>query len=72
MSKSARYILYAVVSLAAATLWFGPAWASGGDGGHGGLGEILFTLVIILLSAKLGGHLMERVGQPSVLGELLF
>jgi Kef-type K+ transport system membrane component KefB len=72
MSKSARYVLYAAISLTAATLWFGPAWASGGEGGHGGLGEILFTLVIILLSAKLGGHLMERVGQPSVLGELIF
>jgi Kef-type K+ transport system membrane component KefB len=72
MSRSARYILYAVISLTAATLWLGPAWASGGEAGPGEMGEILFTLVIILLSAKLGGHLMERVGQPSVLGELIF
>ena len=35
-------------------------------------GRILFTLVTILLAAKLGGHLVERFGQPAVLGELLF
>jgi Kef-type K+ transport system membrane component KefB len=35
-------------------------------------GEVLFALIIILLAAKLGGHLVERFGQPGVLGELLF
>jgi Kef-type K+ transport system membrane component KefB len=33
---------------------------------------VLFGLVIILIAAKLGGELFERLGQPAVLGELLF
>ena len=31
----------------------------------------LLTLVVLLLAAKLGGDLFERLGQPAVLGELL-
>ncbi|MGH9428785.1 MAG: cation:proton antiporter, partial [Terriglobia bacterium] len=33
---------------------------------------ILISLVVILMSAKLGGALMERIRQPAVLGELIF
>jgi Kef-type K+ transport system membrane component KefB len=33
---------------------------------------ILISLVVILVSAKLGGALMERIQQPAVLGELIF
>src|SRR5438093_11768115 len=33
---------------------------------------VLISLVVILLSAKLGGDLFERVKQPAVLGELVF
>lgn len=33
---------------------------------------ILISLVVILMSAKLGGALMERIQQPAVLGELIF
>jgi len=33
---------------------------------------ILISLVVILVSAKLGGALMERIRQPAVLGELIF
>ena len=33
---------------------------------------ILLSLIIILLAAKLGGDLLERLKQPAVLGELLF
>lgn len=33
--------------------------------------ELLIGLVVILLAAKLGGELMERLGQTAVLGELL-
>jgi Kef-type K+ transport system membrane component KefB len=33
---------------------------------------VLISLVIILLSAKLGGELFERLRQPAVLGELVF
>lgn len=32
---------------------------------------ILLSLVIILLAAKIGGDLCERIGQPAVLGELI-
>lgn len=34
--------------------------------------EVLITLLIVLLGAKLGGEVMERIHQPAVLGELLF
>jgi len=33
--------------------------------------EVLVALVVILLSAKLGGDLFERIHQPAVLGELV-
>lgn len=33
--------------------------------------QLAFLLVIIILTAKLGGYLSTRLGQPSVLGELL-
>jgi len=39
---------------------------------HGGpVVPVLLGLVVILLAAKLGGELFERVGQPAVLGELV-
>jgi Kef-type K+ transport system membrane component KefB len=45
----------------------------GEGGGHGGpVVPVLLGLVIVLAAAKLGGELFERVGQPAVLGELLF
>lgn len=34
--------------------------------------SILLSLVIILLAAKIGGDLCERIKQPAVLGELIF
>ena len=47
----------------------------GGDhegGGHASpVTPVLLGLVIILIAAKLGGELAERVHQPAVLGELL-
>src|SRR5687767_7310711 len=43
--------------------------ASGHQEGH--VVPILIGLVAILLAATLGGELAERIGQPSVLGELL-
>ena len=39
---------------------------------HHTLPKVLITLMLILMVAKVGGDLMERVGQPAVLGELLF
>jgi len=32
---------------------------------------VLFVLILFIVSAKLGGELMERIHQPAVLGELL-
>jgi len=36
------------------------------------IAPVLLELVILLLAAKLGGDIFERMGQPAVLGELLF
>src|SRR5688572_21519013 len=33
--------------------------------------RVVLSLAVILLGAKLGGHLATRIGQPSVLGELV-
>ena len=40
--------------------------------GHGEHGRILLALAFVLVGAKLVGAFVERVGQPAVLGELLF
>lgn len=42
-------------------------------GGHGSseVSDVLLGLIIILLAAKIGGDLVERVKQPAVLGELI-
>jgi Kef-type K+ transport system membrane component KefB len=36
------------------------------------IAPVLITLVVLLLAAKLGGDVFERLRQPAVLGELLF
>jgi Kef-type K+ transport system membrane component KefB len=42
------------------------------DEGHGGpVVPVLLGLVIVLVAAKAGGELFERLGQPAVLGELV-
>lgn len=38
---------------------------------HGRSGSVLFGLAVLMVAAKLGGVFAERLGQPSVLGELL-
>ncbi len=53
-----------------------PLLAAEGSGeGHGEHGliivEFLLSLVVVILGAKLGGELFERLNQPAVLGELL-
>jgi Kef-type K+ transport system membrane component KefB len=49
-----------------------PAVASAaGAEGHLRFGPVLFGLAVLVVSAKAGGLLAERWGQPSVLGELL-
>jgi Kef-type K+ transport system membrane component KefB len=47
--------------------------AGGQSESHGGpVVKVLLGLVVILAAAKLGGEIFERIGQPAVLGELLF
>lgn len=58
--------LLALLPLAAAT----PLWAAAGGEGHD-FPSILMVLAAMLLGAKLGGELAERIGQPAVLGELV-
>jgi len=43
-----------------------------GGGQHGGISTFLFGIVTVLLAAKVGGELFERMNQPAVLGELVF
>lgn len=43
--------------------------AGGGDGPSSG--PVLFGLAVLVVAAKAGGLLVQRAGQPSVLGELL-
>ncbi len=53
-------------------LAFASAGESGESAAHGGeVAEVLLGLIVILLAAKLGGDLFERVNQPAVLGELI-
>src|SRR5436305_15248134 len=47
--------------------------AEAGGSDHGGpVVPVLLGLVLILAAAKPGGEIFERIGQPAVLGELLF
>lgn len=42
------------------------------NGAHGDpIGPVVLALALILVLAKVGGHLAARLGQPAVLGELL-
>ena len=62
-------VVDAVADAAAATEGHGD---DHGGGGHASpVTPVLIALVIILVAAKLGGELAERVSQPAVLGELL-
>jgi len=47
-----------------------PAWAATGSGG-GRVGLTLFAVALLVTSATIGGLVVERWGQPAVLGELL-
>ncbi len=46
------------------------AEAAGGDASHGLDPLVLLGIAVILIAAKLGGELFERMKQPAVLGEL--
>jgi Kef-type K+ transport system membrane component KefB len=66
--------------IAAAALWLVPGVCAaveaqqsgeGGAGGHALDPLVLVGLAVILVVAKVGGELFERMGQPAVLGELI-
>lgn len=62
------------VASAAGLLFIVPEFAllaESGTGGHGGGSALVFLMIaVVLLAAKVSG-LVERLGQPAVLGELL-
>jgi Kef-type K+ transport system membrane component KefB len=68
-----RARLLRILALGLAVSWaWEAAGAAGGAAGHGDpVAPVLLGVVVILLAAKLGGELAERIGQPAVLGELL-
>ena len=47
------------------------AFAAEGSGHNDPISTALLVLIAILVAAKLGGELFERLGLPSVLGELI-
>lgn len=61
------------VSIPTFFLLVAPALAAGGEsgssGGHGSFGSVFLLIAIMLLAAKMGG-VVEKFGQPSVIGEL--
>ena len=62
-------------SLFVLALVFGAWTAAGASEGGAAAGEItpfLLAIAAILVAAKVGGELVERLNQPAVLGELLF
>jgi len=59
----------ALFAALAVTLWPALAHAAGGHGPD--LKPVLLAFVLIILGARLGGELFERLNQPAVLGELV-
>jgi Kef-type K+ transport system membrane component KefB len=71
-----RLIVGAVVVVVCGTLLYGAqsVWAEGEGGesaGHALDPFVLAGLAVMLIAAKLGGELFERIKQPAVLGELI-
>ena len=52
------------------TVGTAPAWAAAG-GESSAVTRTLFLVAVLVIAAKVGGVLAERLGQPAVLGELL-
>lgn len=67
-----KYFLLAVAACGVVLLLTLVAQASPAGGASGGLDPlVLIDLAVILIVAKLGGVLFERIKQPAVLGELI-
>ena len=68
-ARDERYPRFALVGLALALV---PRLSEGAPGPeHHGFGPLLFTIAGLVLAAKVGGLIAERLRQPPVLGELL-
>src|SRR5262249_1512614 len=64
--------LVCIAFFAAQTVWAAAATSGSPGNAAGGLDPlVLVGVAVILVVAKLGGELFERLGQPSVLGELI-
>jgi Kef-type K+ transport system membrane component KefB len=65
-----------ITRLAALACWTLPLLAQEAEhaagAGHGGASSFLFEIVTVLIAAKIGGEIFERLRQPAVLGELIF
>ena len=65
--------LIALLAFMIALVTFSSQQSHGADtGAHVSIYQFLFGMVTILLAAKVGGEIFETVGQPAVLGELVF
>ncbi len=64
----------AIVAVAITCILCCAAHASGSAqaGNQESLSKVLLALVVILIAAKIGGDVLVRLGQPAILGELIF
>jgi Kef-type K+ transport system membrane component KefB len=73
MRKAIPALVLLGLFLALGGAWGTPAAETADGAGHGGpVVPVLLGLIVILLAAKIGGEVFERIGQPAVLGELVF
>jgi Kef-type K+ transport system membrane component KefB len=70
MRRRVAFSAVAGGALLLATQW-ATAKAAGGEAAHGLDPAVLLGVAVILVAAKLGGELFERMKQPAVLGELI-
>ncbi|HEY3176208.1 MAG TPA: cation:proton antiporter [Candidatus Polarisedimenticolia bacterium] len=64
-----RFVLFALLTMGGASIL---SLAASGEGAHHDpVASVILSLVVILIGAKLGGEIFERIGQPAVLGELV-
>jgi Kef-type K+ transport system membrane component KefB len=67
-----RLSIYAIVAIGTLMFFSSSVFAQAGDAGSHGLDPlVLVGVAAILIVAKLGGELFERLKQPAVLGELI-
>ena len=69
-----KFPVFTAIILAIIAIPFISSFASTSDASSGGPGlppSTLLGVAVMLVVAKLGGEILERVGQPAVLGELI-